>query len=231
MAPADSSSLVSLYRARAKLYDFSARLFPFVGFRQNAYRKQAVKALCLQPGDFVVDVGCGTGLNFSLFQQAVGPTGKIVGVDITDAMLDRARQRIAAERWANVELVQSDAADFAFPSGLSGIISTFALTLVPEFDAVICRGSAALLAGKRWVVLDFRLPDNRLVWLAPSLERILTRPFGGTLDMAGRHPWESMQKYLRNVTMKEVFLGFAYIAWGEREMPSAPISFNGDVSG
>lgn len=36
--------------------------------------------------------------------------------------------------------------------------------------------------------------------------------------MAGRHPWESMQKYLRNVTLTELFLGFAYIAWGERDI-------------
>lgn len=218
MTATAGNSLVRLYRSRSKLYDFTARLYPFVGFRQNAYRKQAVRALGLQPGDTVVDVGCGTGLNFPLLQQAVGPAGRIVGVDITDAMLDRARQRIAAGRRANVELVQGDAADFTFPASLSGIISTFAITLVPEFDAVICLGSAALLPGKRWVVLDFRLPDNRLARLAPLLERVLTRPFGGTLAMAGRHPWESMQKYLRNVTLTELFLGFAYIAWGERDI-------------
>ena len=214
-----SNSLIGLYRSRSKLYDFTARLYPFVGFQQNAYRKQAVRALGLQSGDTVVDVGCGTGLNFPSLQQAVGPTGKIVGVDITDAMLDRARQRVATEQWANVELVQSDMADFAFPSGLSGVLSTFALTLTPEFDAVIRLGSAALLPGKRWVVLDFRLPDNRLARLAPLLERVLTRPFGGTLAMAGRHPWDSMQKYLRNVTLTELFLGFAYIASGERDIP------------
>ncbi len=217
MALTDNNSLVSLYRSRAKLYDFIASIYPYIGFRQNAYRKLAIRAMRLHPGDIVVDVGCGTGLNFSLMQQAIGPTGKIIGVDITDAMLDCARQRIAAERWANVELVQTDVADFTFPFGLSGIISTFALTLVPEFDIVLYHGSAALLPGKRWVVLDFRLPDNRLAWLAPFLERILTRPFGGPLDMAGRHPWISMQKYLENVTLADLFFGFAYVVCGEKK--------------
>jgi ubiquinone/menaquinone biosynthesis C-methylase UbiE len=164
----------------------------------------------------VIDVGCGTGLNFPLLQQAVGPTGRIVGVDLTDAMLDRARERVAAQRWDNVELVQSDAAEFSFSQGVSGIISAFALTLVPEFDDVIRNGSAALLPGKRWVILDFKLPNNWLAWLAPLLVPLLTRPFGGTLDMAERHPWASMQKYLNTVTVSERFLGFAYIATGER---------------
>lgn len=82
MTATAGNSLVRLYRSRSKLYDFTARLYPFVGFRQNAYRKQAVRALGLQPGDTVVDVGCGTGLNFPLLQQAVGPAGRIVGVDI-----------------------------------------------------------------------------------------------------------------------------------------------------
>jgi ubiquinone/menaquinone biosynthesis C-methylase UbiE len=197
---------------------FSSSLFRLVGFRQGAYRKQSIWALCLQPGDIVVDVGCGTGLNFPLLWQAVGPMGRVVGVDLTDAMLDRARERVAAQRWDNVELVQSDAVEFSFPPRVGGIISAFALTLVPAFDGVIRRGSENLLPGKHWVVLDFKLPNNWLAWLAPLLERLLTRPFGGTLDMAGRHPWESMQKYLNSVTVSERFLGFAYIATGERAL-------------
>lgn len=216
MEHTDNNTLISLYRSRANQYDLSARLFPLVGFRQGAYRSRAIQALHLQPGDTVVDIGCGTGLNFPLLRQAVGPMGKVVGVDLTDAMLDQAGKRIAAQRWKNVELVQSDAADFSFPPELGGVISAFALTLVPEFSEVIRRGSAALLPGKRWVILDFKLPNNWLVWLAPLLERLLTRPFGGTLDMAGRHPWEAMQKYLSAVTVTELFLGFAYIAEGER---------------
>ena len=52
---------------------------------------------------------------------------------------------------------QSDAAEFSFPQGVGGIT-----------------------AGKALVVLDFKLPNNWLAWLAPPLERLLTRPFGGT---------------------------------------------------
>jgi ubiquinone/menaquinone biosynthesis C-methylase UbiE len=69
------------------LYDRSALLLYFAGFRHWAYRKRAIQSLALNHGDTVVDLGCGTGLNFSLLQGQVGPRGRIIGVDLTDAML------------------------------------------------------------------------------------------------------------------------------------------------
>jgi len=132
MNNADSMRLISIYRKRAKRYDWTTLLLYVVGFRHWAYRKRAIESLALKQGDTVVELGCGTGLNFSLLLERVGPSGKIVGVDLTDAMLDGASARITAHGWSNVELVKSDAADFVFPSAVDGILSTFALTLVPE---------------------------------------------------------------------------------------------------
>ena len=65
----DQGSLIGIYRKRAKNYDLYARLFPLLGFRQQVYRTKAVQALNLRPGDTVVDIGCGTGLNFPLLEQ------------------------------------------------------------------------------------------------------------------------------------------------------------------
>lgn len=216
MAILTREDLVNLYRKRAKRYDLTANLYYLIGFREWAYRKQAIKALNLKHGDTVVEIGCGTGLNFPLIQQAVGHEGKIIGVDLTDAMLARARKRIAKEGWSNVELVLSDAALYQFPAGIDGVISTFALTLVPEFDTVIRNGCRALRPGKRWVVLDLKMPSNWLSWFTP-LFALLTRPFGVTIELAERHPWESIGKYLRNTSIIELYMGFVYIAAGERD--------------
>ncbi len=185
--PSDKRDVINIYRKRAKRYNFTANLFYLIGFRLQAYRKKAVQALNLQRGDTVVEIGCGTGLNFPLLQQAVGPEGKIIGTDITDAMLAQAQERVEENGWSNVELVQTDAALFDFPTGVDGIISTFALTLVPEFDKVIQNGSEALAAGGRWVILDFKLPSSWLARLAPFLV-FLTKPFGVSLELAMRHP-------------------------------------------
>ena len=211
----DKIDMINLYRKRAKRYDFTANLYCLIGFRLQAYRKKAVQALNLQRGDTVVEIGCGTGLNFPLLRQAVGPEGKIIGTDATDAMLTQARKRVEENSWSNVDLLQCDAASFQFPAGVGGIISTYAISLVPEFDQVIQNGCQALSPGKRWVILDFKLPSSWLARLAPWLV-FLAKPFGLSMELAARHPWESINKHLKNTSLTEIYGGLVYIATGER---------------
>jgi demethylmenaquinone methyltransferase/2-methoxy-6-polyprenyl-1,4-benzoquinol methylase len=211
--PLNEQELVDVYRKRAKRYDFTAQLYYLMGFREWAYREEAVKALALKRGDAVVEIGCGTGLNFSLLQNEVGRDGKIVGVDLTDAMLSRAQERVRRNGWSNVELVQSDAATFPIPQKVDGIISTFALTHVGEYEKVIRAGSEALRPGGRFVILDFKLPSNWISRLAPFLV-LIVRPFGVTIDLAARHPWEALKKYFADVTVQQLYGGVAYIAVG-----------------
>jgi len=203
-----------LYKKRAKHYDFTANLYYLLGFREYAYRKRAIELLDLKAGDTVVEIGCGTGLNFSLLQDKVGPNGKIIGVDLTTEMLEVARQRCESNDWDNVELVEHDAATFVFPGNVDGIISTFALTLVPEFHAVISNAAGALKPSKRMVLLDLKLPR----WPQPLIKLAiwLTGGFGVNEEIARRHPWESMEQAFNNVRKVETFFGAVYIAMSER---------------
>lgn len=169
----------------------------------------------MHAGDTVVDIACGTGANFLLLQQAIGSGGRIVGVDLTDAMLAQAQRRVKEEGWLNVELVQSDAASYRFPEDVNGIISSWAITLVPEFDAVIRNGGRSLPKGGRFVVLDFKLPSGWLSRLAP-LGVFLTRPFGVSMELASRHPWESIATHFGNLGLEEFYGGFIYVAVGEQ---------------
>lgn len=212
-----NNEIKDIYRKRAKRYDFTANLYYLIGFREWAVRKKAIKGLNLKPGDTVVEIGCGTGLNFSLLQESIGPGGKIIGVDLTDAMLAQARKRVADKGWSNVELVQSDAAEYRFPESVNSILSTFAITLAPEYDAIIHNGAQALALGGRWVVADFKMSDGWLARRFVPFLLLVTHPFGVRLEMADRHPWESIEKHLGNVSLKELFLGFAYIASGEKK--------------
>ena len=98
--------LIETYRKKAKHYDVTSRLYPAPGYPQRAQRLRAVRALGLRPGDTVVDMACGTGLNFPLLEKVVGPGGRIVGVDLTDAMLARAQDRIETNGWSNISLVK-----------------------------------------------------------------------------------------------------------------------------
>jgi demethylmenaquinone methyltransferase/2-methoxy-6-polyprenyl-1,4-benzoquinol methylase len=201
--------LIETYRRKAKHYDVVSRLYPLPGYPQRGQRLRAVEALALRPGATVVDIACGTGLNFSLLEQAIGPEGRIVGVDLTDAMLAEAQQRIEDNDWSNVTLVQADAAAFDFPAGVDAIVSTYALTQVPGCGDVISHGAAALASGGRWAVLDLKLPHRaprRLAQLGVSAEWI------------ARRPWETiraaMEEVLVEVSWTELFFGTAFLASG-----------------
>ena len=204
--------LLDTYRRKAKHYDITSRFYPVPGYPQQAQRLQAVRALGLRPGDSVVEVACGTGLNFSLLEQAIGPDGRIVGVDLTDAMLAQAQDRIEANGWSNVTLVQADAAEFDFPTEVDAILSTYALTQVPACGDVIAHGASALARGGRWVVLDLKVPDNAPRWLVP---------FGSMHEWLERRPWETiraaMQERLAAVSWTELSFGTAFLAVGSRK--------------
>jgi ubiquinone/menaquinone biosynthesis C-methylase UbiE len=218
-----------LYRRRAGWYDFSANAYYVLGFRECAYRRRAVRALRAQPGATIVELGCGTGLNFELIERVIGPEGRLIGVDMTDAMLAQARRRVEAHRWRNVSLVECDIARYEFPAGTAGVISTFALTLVAEYDAVIARAAAALPAGGRLVVLDFKEPEWAPQWLVTSAAW-LTRPFGVTADLARRRPWEAMARLLSDFTRKDVYGGFAYVASGTASHGRQPVHDGPDAA-
>ncbi len=123
--------------------------------------------------------------------KQVGPQGYIIGVDLTAAMLAKAHQRIQRKHWSNVTLIKFDAAAYKFPRRVDAIISTFVLTLVPEYDRVIKNAASASSTGKRLVILDFKMPEKLPMWLV-RLFVILTRPYGVTLDLGERHLWESI---------------------------------------
>lgn len=207
--------LRELYSRRARFYHLTARLYALAGFRYGAYRRMTVDALHLSPGDTAVEIGCGTGVNLPRVRRAVGAEGRIVGVDMTPEMLARAQRRVEASGWENVELVRTDAAAYEFPPGCRGIFSTLALTLVPEYDSLIARATAALAPGGRFAVCDFKLPPRWPRWLV-SLWVRASRPFGVTLDLAERHPWESVERYLQPEIFRELYFGAAYLSVGVR---------------
>jgi len=211
--------LIEVYRKKAKHYDITSRLYPAPGYPQRSQRRRAVQALGLRAGDSVIDIACGTGLNFPLIEEVIGPGGRIVGVDLTDAMLAKAQDRVAANGWSNISLVQADAAAFEFPGGVDAILSTYALSQVPDCAAVIAHGAAVLSAGGRWVVLDLKVPDNTPGWLA-RLGTATVRPFAAIDEWLMRRPWQAiraaMREELADLCWTELFYGTAFLAAGSR---------------
>jgi len=211
--------VVETYQQRASKYDLIVKLFDvfaWFGFNISGWRRQAISALNLKPGDTVVDIGCGTGLNFPLLYQAVTSSGKIIAVDLSYAMLDQACQAIIANKWTNIQLVCADAAQFVFPPKVDAIVSAYALTLVPNCERVISNAYAALAPGGRLVILDMSWPKYCPLWWRHVL--FFLRSYGVTVDVLRRRPWEvvqkSMKELLQDFSQKQFWFGFFYLACG-----------------
>lgn len=216
--------LIATYRKKAEHYNIVSRLYPVPGYPQQILRRRAIRALQLRPGDAVVDLACGTGQNFPLIERAIGPGGRIFGVDLTDAMLAQAERRTQHNGWSNVSLVQADAADYAFPAEVDAILSTYALSHLPECGDVIARGAGALRRDGRCVVLDLKAPDSAPRLLA-QLGTALGRPFGSIDEWLARRPWEgiraSMQDALGDLLWSELCFGTAFLAAGSPTLSGA----------
>jgi ubiquinone/menaquinone biosynthesis C-methylase UbiE len=209
--------LIETYRKKAKHYDITSQFYPVPGYPQRSHRFRAVQALRLRRGDCVIDIACGTGLNFPLIEEVIGPDGWIVGVDLTDAMLARAEDRIGVNGWRNISLMEADAAEFDFPAGIDGILSTYALSQVPECGEVIAHGATALSGRRRWVVLDLKVPDNTPRWLV-QLGTAVMRPYASTDEWIAGRRWDAirtaMQDTLAHVSWTESCCGTTFLAAG-----------------
>lgn len=133
----DAAEVKQLYDRVAPFYDLLTAPYRWIGAGHIA--DEAIRQLRLQSGDTVVGLGTGTSVNLVALSNAVGPTGRVVGVDLSPEMLQRAATRIADDHLTNVELVRADIATYQPPPEASAVIATYAIEMLPDYDAVIAR--------------------------------------------------------------------------------------------
>ena len=109
----------------------------------------------LEPGAGVLDLGCGAGTDLLIAAQMVGPEGRAIGIDMTPAMLDRARESAAAMGLANVELHESLIESLPLgDASVDVVVSNGVIDLVPDKDAVFAEIDRVLRPGGRLQIAD-----------------------------------------------------------------------------
>src|SRR5207248_3163461 len=120
--------------------------------------EQAIAAAQLRPGERVIDVGCGCGATSRALARAVGELGQVVGVDLSEPMLARARALAQSERLANVRFVNADASRFEDARPFDLVFSRFGVMFFPDPPAAFANLARALRSGGRLAFVCWRSP-------------------------------------------------------------------------
>jgi SAM-dependent methyltransferase len=121
------------------------------------------------PGETVLDIGCGCGATLLELAARVSPDGRVLGVDISAPMLDRARARVRDTLLTNVRLTRSDAATHAFEPGAFDLaFSRFGVMFFDDPPAAFANIRSALATAGRLVFVCWAPPQDNL-WLTVPL--------------------------------------------------------------
>lgn len=196
------------YRQRAALYDLELACF-------EPLRVRAIDRLGLQPGDTVLDIGCGTGLSLAALQAAVGPQGRVVGVEPCPEMLAQAQARVAAQGWGNVTLVAAPAAAAALPDQADAALFHFTHDVLRQ-PATLAHVLAHLRPGAPVVATGLKWADGWAnAWAWPVNWWVGQAAGYSVTALEGLDaPWSHLAERLDGLQVERLWLDAVFIAAG-----------------
>lgn len=177
----------------------------------------------VRPGDVVLDLGSGAGIDLLLATKKVGPAGKVIGVDMTDAMIEKARENIAAAGLTNVEVRKGIIEDLPVDDdSVDWVISNCVINLSPEKPKVFAEIARVLKPGGRMLVSDIvaeslpaEIAGNRRLYSTCLAGAIGEKAYLDGLRDAGLVEVEVKDRLVYDTSQIEAFIGSELQADGD----------------
>lgn len=207
--PADHRAALDQYRRRAAVYDFEIALFEPV-------RRRAVAHLALQPGEVVLDMGCGTGLSLPLLHAAVGEAGHVIGVEPSPEMIALARQRVHTMGARHVTLIAAPAEAARLPEAADAVLFHFTHDVMRDAAALahvlgqLKPGARVVACGLQWAGL----------WAWPINLMVLPAALRSVTSLEGLYkPWSHLEPQVRIERVEALMAGGVYLVNGVLAAP------------
>ncbi len=209
----DRTLALARYRTLAERYDESCGWL-------GPIRVAALDLLALRPGDTVLDIACGTGAMLPALAHAVGPYGRVIGIEQSPDMAEIAVRRIREAGLENVEILVSAAEDVG-PGHIADALLFCYTHDVLQSDRAIERLLGLARPGTRIVVAGARLLGW---WAAPlNIWKLWRSRHYVTTYQGLRTPWAHLAKYCPDLHLHRTYmLGTSYLAVGHLGGKPAP---------
>ena len=174
----ESAFVERVYERLASVYDLT------FGPTLHPGRLQARDRMVIAPGDRILEVGVGTGINASLYPSNC----HITGIDLSTSMLDKARERVARQGLRNIRLLEMDAGSLTFADDSFDIVyAPYLVSVVPDPVKVVTEMRRVCRPGGRIIILNhFRSPNAILSRVERAISPFTVHiGFKSDLDLPG----------------------------------------------